>query len=50
MQHPMEATLSMSIEEWFDKYGVAILRREEKKRRMSKLLTDLRAKATAAGR
>jgi len=36
---------SMSVEEWFDKYGVAILKREEKQQR-----TGLKAKAAGAGR
>jgi hypothetical protein len=53
---------AMSVEDWFDIYGVAILKREEKKReeqkaarqakhaRMAKLVTSLKAKGKAAGR
>lgn len=38
----VEAAVTLSVEEWFDKYGVAILKREEEKQR--------KAKAAGAGR
>ena len=48
---------AMSVENWFDAYGVAILKREEEKAarqakhaRMAKLVSDLKAKGAAAGR
>lgn len=52
----VEAAITMSVEEWFDIYGVAILKREEKKAareakhaRMAKLVTGLKAKAAGTG-
>jgi hypothetical protein len=50
MENSIQAAATMSVEEWFDKYGVAILRRAEKRQRMAKLVRDLKAKAAAAGR
>jgi hypothetical protein len=49
MEHIIEmvdyiAFTTMSVEEWFDIYGVAILKREEAKR------TGLKAMGKAAGR
>jgi hypothetical protein len=38
----------MSVEAWFDKYGVEILKREAKRQRMAKLLNGIRAKAATA--
>jgi hypothetical protein len=47
---------AMSVEEWFDTYGVVILKREEEKAarqakhaRMAKLVSGLKAKAAVAG-
>lgn len=45
----MENLNQMSVEQWFDKYGVEILKREEKKQRIAKLLTGIKAKAATAG-
>ena len=38
--------IAMSVEEWFDKYGVAILKREEAKQQRS----GLKARGASAGR
>jgi hypothetical protein len=47
------AAIAMGVEEWFDKFGVEILRREERRagkhERMARLVTGL-TKAAAAGR
>ncbi len=40
-----QAAITMSVEEWFDTYGVAILKREEKRQN-----TGLKAMGVAAGR
>jgi hypothetical protein len=48
MQNSIEAAALMSVEEWFETYGVAILKREEKKRRIAVLISGLKAKAATA--
>jgi hypothetical protein len=47
MKTAIQAATTMSVEEWFDTFGVAILKREEKRLRMAKLLT---AKGTPASK
>jgi hypothetical protein len=42
--------IEMSVEEWFDTFGVEIMKREEKRQRMAKLVISLKAKAATAGR
>ncbi len=41
-----EAATTMSVEEWFDTYGVAILKREQQKRQR----TGIKPMGAAAGR
>ena len=45
-----EDATCMSVEEWFDTYGVLILKREEAKAQAKQQSTSLKAKCAAAGR